>query len=102
MNLLNKYLLFCFLLNAVPIFSQRTEIKGYVKDQKTGNPIIYATILNMKDNGNGTTSNSIGYFSFANNSDQVSLFVSAIGYHDTIVKANDYQTEINIPLRQNS
>lgn len=99
MTFLNKYLLFCFLLNSIYVFSQRTEISGYVREAKNGNPIVYATILDMQEKGKGTTSNSNGYFSFETNPEDVSLFVSAIGYHDTIVMINDSQTSINISLR---
>jgi hypothetical protein len=53
----------------------------------------------MHEKGKGTTSNSNGYFSFEANSEDVSLFVSAIGYHDTIVMINDSQPTINISLR---
>jgi len=73
------------LMNPAMAKSQKSDIKGYVKDAKSGEALPYANILVVGTN-HGTTTNTDGYFVLVNEPVGVcSLMVRYIGYRSQMV-----------------
>lgn len=79
-------------------FAQKYTIKGYIKDGKSGESLIGATVLDAKSLA-GTTSNYYGFYSVTLPKDSVKLIVQYVGYQpqqfNFILKKD---TAININL----
>lgn len=70
-----------------PVFSQ-TEIRGFVFDGETNEPLPSATIL-IQDTYRGTISNLQGQFSIPVDSLPVSILIRYIGYNSVTIEIND-------------
>ena len=75
-----KFLLFLFLiLNYSFIFSQSITVSGYVKDAKSGEPLIGAKIFDKKSK-NGAIANEYGFYSLTLKQDSIHLRVTYFGF----------------------
>ncbi len=66
--------LFCFTVSA-----QEFQISGFVKDEKSGEALINAHIMNI-DSRQGTITNSYGFFSLVATGPHINLNISYVGY----------------------
>lgn len=73
-------LLLCFIFSlSLEIFSQRHTISGYVRDQKSGEKLIYASIYDTISK-KGVIANEYGFYSITLPAGKVHLIVSYVGY----------------------
>ena len=76
----NKILITLFLGFAMTVFSQNITLSGYVRDAKTAESLIGATIYEATQKV-GTTTNEYGYYSLTVfGADTIALVISFIGY----------------------
>jgi CarboxypepD_reg-like domain/TonB-dependent Receptor Plug Domain len=76
----NKALITLCLCLPILVFSQNITLSGYVRDAKTGESLIGATLFEATQKV-GTTTNEYGYFSLSVSSyDTIGLVISFIGY----------------------
>ncbi len=61
------------------LFAQKYTISGTISDSDTGEKLIGANIVNL-NTGEGTTSNTYGFFSLTLERDSIDLLISYIGY----------------------
>ena len=99
-----RTLYFIAALSLVTCFAQAQKftVNGSIKDLKTGENLIGATIFNPRTL-QGTTTNTYGFYSFTQIRDSIYLRVSYVGYEPVLVKfilSND--TTINIGLNYSS
>ncbi|HLP51969.1 MAG TPA: TonB-dependent receptor [Chitinophagales bacterium] len=100
------YLLFCFLLSAVSLQAQvnnpppsRITISGTIKDGKTGEELIGATVFVKDTVGIGAVTNGYGFFSLTIPSSKSELTVRYIGYDDYAIKLDSVKNQsINVSL----
>ena len=82
--------------------AQKFTVNGSIKDLKTGENLIGATIFNPRTL-QGTTTNTYGFYSFTQVRDSIYLRVSYVGYEPVLVKfILSKDTTINIGLNYNS
>jgi len=79
---------FCF-----AIYFSFSQTKGIVLDIETKEPIPYVNI-SIKDSNFGTTSNEIGEFNIKENTENVFLVVSSIGYENALVEVSEKEIVI--------
>ena len=79
----------------IPIYSQ---INGKILSQNTQQAIAYANIIILDKHTSGTTTNVNGEFSLQANTSAY-LYISAIGFKDTIVQAGIFQHQKELFLR---
>lgn len=73
-------LLWLVLLVGCPVIAQKKfTISGYIEDAKSGEKLIAANVLDLKS-GQGTITNTYGFFSLTLPSDSVVLNLSYVGY----------------------
>ena len=108
MNLLNKYtnLIILFLSLSSAAFAQEGTLRGTIKDEKTKEDIIGATIL-VQGINKGAATDINGFFSFAKlPAGSYSLKISYVGYDSKIyegVKVVAGQvTELNLNIQETS
>ncbi len=90
-------LLLCFAMASLGISQQKADIKGYVKDAKTGEALPYANIL-VEGTTRGTTTNTDGYFIIVNEPvGYIALIVRYIGYKSLRI---EFENKINNDLMQ--
>ena len=78
--------------------SKRVTISGYIRDQKSGETLIGATIA-VKGNSKGISSNQFGFFSITLNADAYTLVTSYVGFQSSIIQVNLIgDTMMNIDL----
>ena len=104
-NLLQKMTISLIILNFLIIHSEnsfaqrnptKNDIKGYVKDAKSGEALPYANII-LKGTNRGTTTNTDGYFVLVNVPVGIcSLQVNYIGYKPQLIKLDNVAT--GLPL----
>ncbi len=78
------------------------DVKGYVVDSKTKEPLVYATVM-IKNTSIGTSTNQRGYFILPDiETDTITLLVSYIGYvkKEMVLKGNESNSTIQIELEQ--
>ncbi|MCU4177869.1 carboxypeptidase-like regulatory domain-containing protein [Carboxylicivirga sp. N1Y90] len=86
MNSRIKHILIIGLLfNCIWAYTQTREISGRIWNSEENLPIKYAAILDISENKAGTTTNASRNFSITINENIVSLYISALGFRDTIV-----------------
>jgi len=82
--------------------AQKFTVNGSIKDLKTGENLIGATIFNPRTL-QGTTTNTYGFYSFTQIRDSIYLRVSYVGYEPVLVKfILSKDTTINIGLNYSS
>ncbi|MEQ8880223.1 MAG: carboxypeptidase-like regulatory domain-containing protein [Cyclobacteriaceae bacterium] len=95
--------LFSVLFLSLPLlcFSQ-FRIVGKLVSKSTGEPIQYATILNIENSQNGTTSNEQGEFKLLmpSGSGNHRILISVVAYQDTILTVCQL-TQTTFPLKLN-
>jgi hypothetical protein len=97
-----KYLYLVLVLYASQAYAQKHTISGNVKDQKSGENLIGASIFNTKTS-QGTTTNTYGFYSLTLPGDSINIRSSYVGYETRIIKfllRND--TTLNIELLNGS
>lgn len=78
--------------------AQKVTINGFIKDQNSGESLIGAGIYSLKT-GQGTTSNTYGFYSITLPADSVHLRISYIGYEPQTLRFLAVKdTSINISL----
>ena len=91
------YLLFLFLLLIIPGFAQQKyTISGYIKDGKTGENLIGATITFSELKGKGTGTNAYGFYSITLPAGHYQMTAQFIGYSPQLQQIN-----LNQSLKQN-
>lgn len=78
-------LFLCFSFSSIA--QQKFTISGYVKDKKTGEVVIGATVYEKKTY-KGTMTNSYGYFSFLLPAGEHTIICSSMGYGNAELKIN--------------
>ncbi len=93
-----RYKLICFLLLlALPGFAQQKyTISGFIKDAKTGENLIGATVAVDELSGKGTVTNAYGFYSITLPAGQYQVTAQFIGYSPEI-----QPIKLNQPVRQN-
>lgn len=79
---LSTLLLLC---SAAVVFSQNFTISGYIEEASSGEKLISANVYDIKS-GNGTITNTYGFFSLTLPRDSVELTFSYIGYQTQTLK----------------
>lgn len=79
-------LFFLAVILFIPVFAQ-IQITGNVIDQSTNQPLPGATVL-VKETGNGTITDSTGYFSLHIPEGNFTLKISYVGYADKEIKVH--------------
>ena len=97
MKRLRFYVLYLFLLCAIPGFAQQKyTISGYFKDAKTGENLIGATLTIKELQGKGTGSNAYGFYSITLPAGHYQITGQFIGY-----APQGLQINLNQPVKQN-
>lgn len=92
---LYKYFLLLFFLTLSPsVFSQ---IRGYITDAVTEEPLIYISVY-YEGKGIGTTSDGNGFYKVETRAGWNELTFSAIGYETKVIKLTPGMTELNVQL----
>jgi len=87
------------LLFAVPTYSQTNTISGYIEDASTGEKLIGANIIDL-DSGDGTVTNTFGFFSLTMPRGQKELAITYIGYQPGSIKLDlQRDTTLDIALQ---
>lgn len=81
-------------ISAIPCYGQ---INGWVYDEDK-NPISYASVIILDEQKRGTTTNEKGFFSIDTKS-IARLYVSSVGFYDTIISASYLKQDMKIVLR---
>jgi hypothetical protein len=81
----NVFLAFCFILFHVVALSQKFTINGYVKDAKSGETLIGASIT-ITESGKGVTTNAYGFYSLTLEKGTYELVFSYVGYQPDVYK----------------
>jgi len=84
------------------VFSQKYSISGYIREKRTGEDLIGATII-VKEIQKGTISNQYGFYSISLTEGDYTIKVSYIGYQDFEQKIKlNKDISINISLESSS
>lgn len=90
-------LLLCILTISIGLSSQNTfTLNGYIKDQKTGETLIGANVVNLNNQTLGTSSNTYGFYSLTLEEGIYKIAFSYLGYEDQI-----FEIELNKNLTFN-
>ncbi|MFN0031914.1 MAG: TonB-dependent receptor [Flavobacteriales bacterium] len=100
---IRSFCILVLLLLAQVLCSQSTTASGYIKDERTGEPLLYAAIY-LPGTSIGTTSNEYGFFSLTIehselNADSIVLRISMIGYPDvdmSIPRSSEHRTDVQM------
>ncbi len=96
--LLSLFFLVCYAIAGV----SQTTISGYVEDAATGEKLIGATVLDELS-GEGTISNTYGFFSLTLKGDRAQMVASYLGYiSETAEVRLEKDTKIDFKLNQGS
>jgi hypothetical protein len=88
-----------FLLTSYSVFAQTTFVEGFVKDEITGEPIVFAHIF-FKGTQVGITTDTTGYFRLQTTKKVDSLVASYLGYITERVSINAFQRQkVEIKMR---
>ena len=97
---MKSYLFIIYLLLSLTFFSQQYTLSGYVKDAKTGEFLIGATIF-VEGESKGTSSNVYGFYSITLKAGESNVKYSYIGYNGNNKKINlTRDTRLNIDLQE--
>ncbi|HAH24563.1 MAG TPA: hypothetical protein DCL77_12570 [Prolixibacteraceae bacterium] len=92
-----KELFIIFLVLSIMVVSaQKHTLFGYIRDAKTGESLIGAT-LSVNDKGIGTTSNNFGFYSITIPDGKLRVRCSYIGYQ-TFVKEIELRSQTNLDI----
>jgi hypothetical protein len=95
-----NYLFVIYFLFSLTFFSQQYTLSGYVKDAKTGEFLIGATIF-VDGESKGTSSNVYGFYSITLKAGESNVKYSYIGYNCNNKKINlTRDTRLNIDLKE--
>lgn len=78
-------LLLCLSLISLVADGQKFTISGYIKDIRSGESLIGATVLDQHTSS-GSVTNTHGFYSLTLSKDSVSLLYSYVGYQRTLLK----------------
>jgi outer membrane receptor for ferrienterochelin and colicin len=93
-----KYLLLYLYLLPVICLAQKFTISGYVKDKRSGENMIGASVFNVKTT-QGTTTNNYGFYSLTLTADSALIRFSYVGHQNTVVQILLTQdTVLNVEL----
>src|ERR1035437_2039049 len=86
---MNKYIFaFIFCTTTLSVFSQKSELSGYVVDKKSGEAIIGANTLELATHI-GTSTNKFGYFTLKLNKKEIlTLQFSFTGYDSKTISVH--------------
>lgn len=93
------FLISLFLLTALT--ASPSDIRGKVKDAKTGEEIIGATITIKENPSEGTVTGLDGSFTLNSKHQRYTLVCSYVGYKDYEIEVDDKSGDIEIPLSTN-
>lgn len=82
------FLLIVTLLSALFSFAQKHTISGTIKDEKTGETLIGATIILHGNGGSAVLSNSYGFYSITAPANNYTLIASFSGYKSDTLKVS--------------
>lgn len=92
-------LIIFFIMYAMMVSAQKQTLFGYIRDAKTGESLIGATLI-MDDNGIGTVSNNYGFYSIRIPQGKHRLKCSFLGYEPFTKQIElNSQTNLNIELQ---
>lgn len=98
MRIFKLFILFTYLISSTA-FAQNFTLSGYVKDAKSGEVAIGATIF-LTNTKTGATTNTYGFYSITfKNTDTLGVVFSYLGYQPQIKKLsgkNNHQLNINL------
>ena len=80
-------------------FGQNFTVSGYVKDERSGETLIGVNVFNKKDIGQGSSTNTYGFYSLTLPKGEYTLKVSYVGFADKEITLNltgDVQQNIEI------
>lgn len=101
-TIMNKYkywiVFFCFC--TFSICAKNNVVTGFVKDSASQEPLIGASVINLKT-GEGIYTNSMGFFSLALDSSDHQIIISFIGYKTQTIVLSSISKRIQIFLVQN-
>ena len=94
---------FFFSLISFAVSAQNYTLSGYIKDAKSGEAVIGASIF-MTNTKSGTSANNYGFYSITfKSSDTLGVVFSSLGYQPQIKKLSGRQSQtLNIDLLENS
>lgn len=95
---MQRSLLFLILFFPLSVFSRSYTISGYITDSQSGEPILSASVLDLKS-GHGAISNSYGFYSLTLAQDSVNLHYSYVGYdpvNESFILDSDTVLHINL------
>jgi hypothetical protein len=81
-------LLILLIFSGFQLHAQKHTISGYVKEAKSGEVLIGATVVDKNQPGNGMATNVYGYYSFDLPSGEYTLKVSYVGYASKEITLN--------------
>lgn len=95
-------LILLLLLLTIGIAHAQTTLTGTVSDERTGEPLIGASLL-IKGTTGGTITDLDGNFTLSNTIEGVfELVVSSIGYISQTIKVSANQSELSVQLKQDA
>ncbi|MGY6561038.1 MAG: TonB-dependent receptor [Luteibaculaceae bacterium] len=81
--------------------AQNVTVSGFVKDANSGEALIGSTVINLR-NGQGTVSNSYGFYSLTQKKDSLTLRISYVGYETRVFSiAPKRDTTLQVFLKPN-
>jgi hypothetical protein len=96
---MKELLIILFIMSAMIASAQKQTLFGYIRDAKTGESLIGATLL-INDNGIGTLSNNYGFYSIRITQGRLHLKCSFLGYESFTKEIELYsQTNLDIELQ---
>jgi outer membrane receptor for ferrienterochelin and colicin len=95
------FLLIFTIVYITSVFAQKTTISGFIKEKKSGESLIGASVF-LPDKKTGTVSNLYGYYSITVNAGSSNLVYSFVGYKPIVLTLNVLKdTTININFESN-
>ncbi len=96
-----KYIILLFLTLSASLNAQKkVTVSGYIRDEKTGEELIGASVL-IQENNTGTITNQYGYYSVSLNPGFYTLVYSYIGYSGVSKPLNfNVDTRIDVVLKE--
>jgi hypothetical protein len=81
-NIVKLFVTLSILARGIPLFSQHTTLEGSIREEGSGDPIMYAHVF-LKSLQAGTTSDTTGHFKLiiTNQKKTDTLIISYLGYH---------------------
>ena len=98
MSKITNSLIAFFLLLTISSFAQDATIRGVVRDDATGDPVIYATVF-ISGTSNGVTTNLDGFYSINVEAGTYRVVCNYLGYDSTVAEVTVLAGQVyNQPL----